>query len=129
LCVGAAVFGVYNQGSYAGLGLLVLLGASCFICMGYALSSFAGSVATYGGLSSLVLLLLMMLSGVYFSLDSAPLWLQQFVDVLPLAPLVGALRAGFNDGANLGSIGSSLTVLAAWTVVLFVTATMRFKWV
>jgi ABC-type multidrug transport system permease subunit len=129
LLAGAAVFGVYNQGSYLSFAALVLLGASCFICLGYALSSFMGGVDTYAGVSNLLLLPLMMLSGVYFAIDSAPLWLQHAVEILPLAPLVTALRAVFNDGASLGSIGPSLAILAAWTLAAFAVATKRFRWV
>jgi ABC-type polysaccharide/polyol phosphate export permease len=122
------VFGIYNQGSYVGLLALVLLGASCFICMGYVLASFAKTVDSYGGIANMVLLPLMMLSGVYFSLDSAPEWLQRLVDFLPLTPLLKALRAVYNDGASLASLSPSLMTLGVWTLVLFVAATRRFKW-
>lgn len=129
MLVGAVCFGIYNQGSYLSLFGLVLFGASCFICMGYVLASFARNVDTYGGIANMVMLPLMLLSGVYFSLDSAPEWLQRTVDYLPLTPLLKALRAVFNDGASLASVGTSLTVLAAWTLLLFIAATRRFKWV
>lgn len=129
LLAGALVFGVTNQGSYASLLALVLFGAACFICMGYVLASFAKNVDTYGGIANMVLLPLMMLSGVYFSLDSAPQWLQTTVDFLPLTPLLKALRAVYNDGASLASVSPSLMILAVWTLLLFVAATRRFKWV
>jgi ABC-2 type transport system permease protein len=129
MSVGASLFGVYNQGSYLSLLLLVLLGAACFISLGYVLASFVRSTDTYGGLSNMVFLPLMMLSGVYFSLDSAPTWLQRCADVLPLAPLLKALRGVFNDGASLASEGHALAVVAGWTVLLFILATKRFRWV
>jgi ABC-2 type transport system permease protein len=129
MTVGALVFDVHNQGSYLSLLVLVMLGASCFISMGYVLASFARTVDTYGGLSNLVFMPLMMLSGVYFSLDGAPGWMQRATDLLPLTPLLKALRGVFNDGTSLASQSQSLTILAVWTVLLFVTATRRFKWV
>jgi ABC transporter DrrB family efflux protein len=128
LLAGVVVFGIHNQGSYVGLLGLVLLGASCFICMGYVLASFAKNVDSYGGIANMVLLPLMMLSGVYFSLDSAPAWLQRTVDFLPLTPLLKALRAVYNDGASLTSLSPSLMTLGVWTLLLFVAATRRFKW-
>jgi len=71
----------------------------------------------------------MMLSGVYFSLDEAPEWLQHGADLMPLAPLLKALRGVFNDGASLASEGHALAIVAGWTLLLFVLATKRFKWV
>ena len=45
---------------------------------------------------------MMFLSGVYFTLDAAPKWLQDAVVVLPLSPYIKALRGIFNDGAGPG---------------------------
>lgn len=129
MLVGATLFGVYNQGSYLSLLVLVMLGAACFISMGYLLASFARTVDTYGGLSNMLFLPLMMLSGVYFSLDDAPEWLQRGADLLPLTPLLKALRGVFNDGASLASESHALMIVAGWTLLLFVLATKRFKWV
>jgi ABC-2 type transport system permease protein len=70
-----------------------------------------------------------LLSGVYFSLDAAPAWLQKTADLLPLTPLLKSLRAVFNDGAGLASQGPSILIMAVWTVVLFILAARRFKWV
>jgi hypothetical protein len=49
--------------------------------------------------------------------------------LLPLTPLLKALRSVFNDGASLASQSPSIMIIAVWTVVLFVGATRRFKWV
>ncbi|MDR3481949.1 MAG: ABC transporter permease [Burkholderiaceae bacterium] len=129
MAVGAALFGVYNRGSYLSLFALIVLGTACFNSLGYVLASFARGVDAYGGLANLVFLPTMMLSGVYFSLDAAPEWLQRGADMLPLTPLLAALRAVFNDGASLASQGSALAIVGVWTVVLFAAATKRFKWV
>jgi len=126
---GAAMFGVTNQGSYLSLLALIVLGAACFSSLGYLLGSFARTVDAYGGLANMVFLPTMMLSGVYFSLDAAPAWLQRGAELLPLTPLLAALRAVFNDGASLASQGGALAIVGVWTVVLFVAATKRFKWV
>jgi ABC-2 type transport system permease protein len=129
LLAGRLVFGVHNQGSMLALLALLMLGSACFISMGYVLGSLARNVETYNGIANLVFLPLMLLSGVYFSLDAAPQWLQQGVDLLPLAPLLHAMRAVFIDGAGLASQARPVAVVAAWAVVLFVLATRRFRWV
>ena len=129
MLVGGLLFGIHNQGSYLSLFVLIFLGMACFASLGYVLASFAGTVEAASGLANLVFLPLMMLSGVYFSLDAAPEWLQKTADLLPLTPLLKALRAVFNDGAGLASQSGSIMLVAAWAAVLFVFAVKRFRWV
>lgn len=129
MLVGLLFFGIQNQGSYLSVLLLLILGSACFTSMGYFLASFARNVEVYNGFANIVVLPLMMVSGVYFSLDSAPIWLQRGAEFLPLTPLIKILRAVFNDGANLVSEVPSLALLAGWTLLLFVLAVKRFKWV
>lgn len=128
MLIGALMFGIANQGSYWSLVVLIFLGTACFASMGYVLASFASSIDAANGLANLVFLPLMLLSGVYFSLDSAPRWLQTTTDLLPLAPLLKALRAVFNDGASLASQSPSLLIMGIWTVLLFALAIRRFRW-
>jgi ABC-type multidrug transport system permease subunit len=129
MLVGAVAFGIHNQGSYASLAVVQMLGAACFISLGYLLASFAQTPEAYSGIANLTFLPLMLLSGVYFSLDSAPVWFQRLADFLPLTPLLHVLRAIFNDGAALTSQWMGIAIIAAWTAALFFLATRRFKWV
>jgi ABC-2 type transport system permease protein len=129
MVAGALVFGIKNQGSYLELLGLLLLGAACFMSMGYVLASLARTVESYNGIANLVFLPTMLLSGVYFSLDAAPRWLQKGADLLPLTPLLRAIRAVFNDGAGLAAHQTGLIVVAVWTVLLFGLAVRRFRWV
>src|SRR3954452_22842461 len=112
----AARFGfqIANQGSYLVFGALVIFGTATFLAMGFALSSFASTVETYGAISNLAFFPMMLLSGVYFRLDSAPQWIQKAVLILPLSPFLRALRAVYNDGATLQEHALGLTILAVW---------------
>jgi len=128
LVVGFLAFGIQNQGSTLNLLLLMALGTGCFMAFGFALSSFAETSEGYAAISNLVFLPLMMLSGVYFTLDAAPVWLQHAVAVLPLAPFIRALRAVFNDGGSLASHGPGLFIVGAWALAAFLVALRRFRW-
>ncbi len=130
LCIlaGWIGFGISNQGSYLALAVVLALGTGCFMAMGFALSSFAETSETYAAISNLFFFPMMFLSGVYFTLDAAPKWLQQAVIVLPLSPYIRALRAIFNDGASLAGHGLGLAVVAAWGVIAFSVAVKRFRW-
>jgi ABC-2 type transport system permease protein len=108
---------------------LVVLGTVTFISMGFALSSLASTIETYSPISNLVFFPMMLLSGVYFRLDSAPRWMQKAVFILPLSPYLRMLRAVFNDGATLAGQGTGVVVLGGWALLSFVVAVKRFRWV
>jgi ABC-2 type transport system permease protein len=122
-------FQIANQGSYLVFAALVIFGTATFMAMGFALSSFASTVETYGAISNLAFFPMMLLSGVYFRIDSAPQWMQTAIFVLPLAPFLRMLRAVFNDGASLAGHMTGVVIIAAWAVVCFGIAVKRFRWV
>ncbi|MBS1785648.1 MAG: ABC transporter permease [Acidobacteria bacterium] len=128
IVAGVLFFKIHNQGSYLLLTLIMALGTACFMALGFALTSFAETSETYGAISNLVFFPLMFLSGVYFTLDAAPKWLQNAAFVLPLSPFLKALRAVFNDGAGLNGQMLGLGLVAAWTVIFFGIAVKRFRW-
>jgi ABC-type multidrug transport system permease subunit len=122
-------FGITTQGSYLLFALLIVFGTATFIAFGFALSSFAETVETYGAVSNFAFLPMMMLSGVYFRLDNAPKWIQNAVILLPLSPFIRMLRGVFNDGATLAGEATAIAVLVGWAVFCFVFAVKRFRWV
>lgn len=128
LLMGRLLFSIQNQGSYFDLILLMVLGTGSFMAFGFALSGFAETADGYAAISNLVFFPLMMLSGVYFTLDAAPTWLQHTVALLPLAPFIRALRAVFNDGGHLAGHGTGLIIVAAWGLAAFLLAVRRFRW-
>jgi len=128
LVLGYAAFGIRCEGSYLLLAAVMAWGTACFMAMGFALASFAQTSEGYAALSNVFFFPMMFLSGVYFTLDSAPKWMQQGVVVLPLSPYLKALRAVFNDGANLTGHGVGMAVVGAWTAGCFLLAVKRFKW-
>ena len=128
LALGYWAFGIKNEGSYLLLAGVMAWGCACFMAMGFALASFAQTSEGYAAISNVFFFPMMFLSGVYFSLDSAPLWMQRTMLALPLSPYLKALRAIFNDGANLAGHGAGLAVVGVWTAGCFLLAVKRFKW-
>jgi len=121
-------FQIENRGSYLLLLGIVIFGTATFLAMGFALSSFAETVETYGAISNLVFFPMMLLSGVYFQIDGAPAWLRSVVALLPLSPFLRVLRGVFNDGATLAGHAAGLAILAGWAVLSFLLAVKRFRW-
>jgi len=128
LAMGHYAFGIGNQGSYLLLAGVMALGTACFMAMGFALAGFAQTSEGYAAISNVFFFPMMLLSGVYFTLDSAPRWMQQAVVVLPLSPYLKTLRAVFNDGAGMEGHWAQMAIVAAWTAACFLLAVKRFKW-
>lgn len=128
LIAGRVFFGITNQGSYLLLILVMGLGAACFMALGFALSSFADTSEAYAAISNVFFFPMMFLSGVYFTLDGAPKWMQQATQTLPLSPFLKTLRAIFNDGAGLAGHGLGMTILGIWATGAFLLALKKFRW-
>jgi ABC-type multidrug transport system permease subunit len=128
LALGHFAFGIGNQGSYLLLAGVMAAGTACFMTMGFALAGFAQTSEGYAAISNVFFFPMMLLSGVYFTLDSAPRWMQQAVVVLPLSPYLKTLRAVFNDGAGMAGHWAQMAIVAAWTGACFLLALKRFKW-
>jgi len=128
LALGYFAFGIGNQGSYLLLGAVMALGTACFMAMGFALAGFTQTSEGYAAVSNVFFFPMMLLSGVYFTLDSAPRWMQQAVFVLPLSPYLKTLRAVFNDGAGMPGHWAQMAIVAAWTGACFLVAVKKFRW-
>jgi ABC-type multidrug transport system permease subunit len=71
---------------------------------------------------------MMLLSGVWFSLEGAPAWLRMAAELLPLTQMLSAARAIMLDGAGLLDILPRLAALAAMTALFLGLAAAGFRW-
>ncbi len=128
LVVAKVFFKVENQGSWFAFSLVMVMGAACFMALGFALASFTKTHESFAALSNAFFFPMMLFSGVYFSLDAAPRWMQQASLALPLSPFLKVLRAIFNDGASLSQHGPAVALVALWAVATFTFAVKKFRW-
>ena len=121
-------FGVVNHGSYLVLGLLILLGALQFSGIGLLVASRSQTIETVSGLMNAVMLPMWIGSGIFFSNERFPEFVQPVLAVLPLTPLIGALRGVMLEGATLFSLGPQILLMALWGLVTFALALRWFRW-
>lgn len=121
-------FGVTSQGGYGALGLLILLGAFQFSGIGLLVASRAQTIETVSGLMNAVMLPMWIGSGIFFSTDRFPDAVQPLLSLLPLTPLIQALRSVMLEGASLLSLGPQLALILAWGSVTFALALRWFRW-
>jgi ABC transporter DrrB family efflux protein len=116
------------RGSLLLLGLVSLLGALAFSGLGLLTAARPRTIEGVSGLMNLVMVPMWVFSGIFFSTDRFPGWLQPFVQALPLTALNDALRAVMLDGTTLAPLAPELLNLAVWGGVSFVLALRLFRW-
>jgi ABC-type multidrug transport system permease subunit len=133
-------FGVTVHGNWVVLLLLIVLGGGCFSGIGLLVASRVRTLETASGLMNAFMLPQWLVSGVFFSADTFPAFLQPLIKLLPLTALNNGLRAVINDGGGFEALVlppggqwhdvlfSPLVVLGAWGGIGFVGAIKLFKW-
>ncbi|HEU5432913.1 MAG TPA: ABC transporter permease [Thermomicrobiales bacterium] len=124
----AALFGLHVRGNWLEIALTVLIASLAFLAIGFAISSISRNVESAASYANLVTFPMLFLSGVFFSMDSAPGWLQPITNLLPLAYAVDALRSLMTRGNGLGTILLDLAALLITFVVAMVIAVRFFRW-
>jgi ABC-type multidrug transport system permease subunit len=122
------MFGVTIAGSLAVVVFLILVGAFSFSGLGLLIACRANTMEAVSGLMNLVMLPMWVLSGIFFSSERFPDFLQPFIRALPLTALIDALRAVMLEGATLVSQWSQVLTLALWGGVSFALALRFFRW-
>jgi len=123
-----AVIQFRSVGSIALLVLLAVLGSLSMIALGLTIAARFSSEELVGGLLNLLTWPMMVLSGVWFSLEGAPLWVQWIASALPLTHLLNAARAITLDGAGIAQIAPDLVYLAVTAVVFLIFGAWSFRW-
>jgi ABC-2 type transport system permease protein len=126
--IGYAFFNVQIVGSVPLAIGVVLLGASAFLAIGFMLASFLKTEEQATGVVQVVQIPMMFLSGIFFSFDFLPGFLQSVARLLPLTYLGDALRQVMVNGTQVAPLGVDLAVLAGWLVVCLAVAARSFRW-
>ena len=128
LTVARLLFGVVNYGSYWAIAVLILLGTFQFAGIGLLVASRAKTLETVSGLMNLVMLPMWMASGLFFSYERFPESLHPAIRLLPLTPLIDALREIMLEGASLSAQRNELIIICLWGGVTFLLALRWFRW-
>jgi len=121
-------FEFFMLGSYFDLFVIGALGAFCLISLGLLVASRSKSEELIGGLLNLTSWPMMMLSGVWFSLEGAPDGLKVLADFMPLTHLVAGARAIITEGATLSDISFHVNILLVMSAVFLILGSYLFSW-
>jgi ABC-2 type transport system permease protein len=117
-----------SAGSTLLLAGLMVLGALSMIALGLTIAARFSSEELVGGLLNLMTWPMMLLSGIWFSLDGSPKWVQWVSQIFPLTHLLEAARAVMLDGAGVAAIGTDLAYLAITTFAFLAFGAWSFRW-
>jgi ABC-type multidrug transport system permease subunit len=122
------VFGFTVRGSWLSVAFITLLGGFTFSGIGLLVAARPTTIEGVSGLMNFIMLPMWLLSGIFFSSERFPQFLQPFIKALPLTALNTVLRALMNEGASLSSNWMQISILLAWLVISFVVALKIFRW-
>lgn len=122
------IFGVRIFGSIWLVVLLIVLGAFTFSGIGLLVGSRAKTLEAASGLMNLVMLPMWVLSGIFFSAARFPEAMQPYIKLLPLTPLIDALRLVMNEGKGLMDVIPQMITVVVWGLVCFVVGLKIFRW-
>ena len=108
--------------------LLATLGALSLISLGLVVAAYVSSEELAGGLLNLCTWPMMLLSGVWYSLEGANPWLVTFAGILPLTHVLDGARAIMIDGAGWSAVWPHLAILAGMTLGFLGISSAGFRW-
>jgi ABC-2 type transport system permease protein len=125
---GRALFGIGWPQDWGELALFVLAGVVCFCALGVAFAHMIPNFESTAAYVNAVFLPVVFLSFYVFDSNSAPGFLRNIVDALPLKPLIDGLSAGIVTGAGLSGKLDALAVIALWGALGCYFAVRGFSW-
>jgi ABC-2 type transport system permease protein len=128
LAVAVVLLGVPVEGNVLELLVLIILGSSIFLSLGFFMGSIAKTQQAIMLLGNLITLPQMFLSGVFFSIDSMPELLQPIAKVLPLSFVVSGVREVIVNGLSLAEQIPTMIGLLVWLAIALTLAIRMFRW-
>ncbi len=122
------LLGTRMEGSYGTLFLVGLVGAISMVSLGLIVSARVASEELAGGLLNLINWPMMLLSGVWFSLEGTGGVVQKISQIFPLTHVLDSARAVMLDGATFIDVAPSLGALVVQSAVFLAIGAAIFRW-
>jgi ABC-type multidrug transport system permease subunit len=123
-----AIIGFHIAGSGVLLAVVTILSALSMIALGLTIAARFSSEELVGGILNLLTWPMMLLSGVWYSLEGSPRWVQSIANVFPLTHAIDAARSVMLDGAGVAQIAPHLLYLGLTALAFLAFAAWSFRW-
>jgi ABC-type multidrug transport system permease subunit len=98
------------------------------IALGLTVAAGVSSEENVAGILNLLTWPMMLLSGIWFSLEGSPHWVRWGAHVFPLTHVLDATRAVMLDGAGIAQIAPNLLYLATTSLLFLAFGAWSFRW-
>jgi ABC-2 type transport system permease protein len=130
VAIGRVAYGVHMRAeAIPAFALTVAVGAACFCCISYAVSSFIRSEDSAQPIIQAIVLPLYFISGVFIPRTQLSSTLRDVGNIFPISHLNAALFKAFDPTTRgAGIAGHDLLVLAIWGAAGLAVGLWRFTW-
>jgi len=125
---GKLIFGIGWPRDWPELIVFVLVGVVCLTALGVAFAHAIPNFESTAAYVNAVFLPVVFISFYVFDSKSAPGFLRQIAEALPLKPLIDGLYGAIVTGSGLGSHLDALAVIALWGIFGLFFAVRGFSW-
>lgn len=116
-------------GSLLDILIIAIIGGFCHIVLGLFIASRLKNEELANGLLNIVSWPMLLLSGIWFSLEGSPKILQNIADCLPLTHFVTAVRKVMFDGSGIVDVlYPHIFFLSLFSVIFLCFGALLFKW-
>jgi ABC-2 type transport system permease protein len=116
------------EGSYLTLLLVTVVGCISMVSLGLLIAARVTSEELAGGLLNMISWPMMILSGVWFSLEGAGPAVRGLAQIFPLTHILDSARAVMLDGATLLDIAPSMIMLTLLSLTFLALGAYYFRW-
>ena len=125
---GKLFFGLGWPKDWIELVVFAVAGVATLAALGVAFSHLIPNFDAAPAYTNIVFLPVIFISGVFYDVDTAPQFLRDIAQVLPLTHVIDGLSAALVNGASLADRAGDLAVVAAWGVLGALFAVRGFTW-
>ena len=115
-------------GSVVSLYFVIMLSVLMFLTLGFSIGSLAKTQESVGVLATIFIYPQLVLSGIFFPIETLPEYIHPFAELLPLSLVADAMRSIANDGLELIDIYANFIGIGIWIVVGMLISTKLFVW-
>ncbi len=127
LAAGKVAFGVNVEGNLLYLLVIILLGNLVFLNIGFIIGSISRTPQAASGIGNAIVLPLAFFSGAFFPTGNLPDIVRTSVGLMPLAPVVDAVRGVAVEAGTLADYTTELGLIGAWIAITAALAVRLFR--
>jgi len=107
---------------------VIMLSVLMFLTLGFSIGSLAKTQESVGVIASIFIYPQIVMSGVFFPIETLPEFIQPFSEILPLSIVADAMRSISSDGLSLLAVYKNIIGISIWIVIGTFVSTKLFVW-